>query len=805
MKSRIGILSKLKICIVVVLLACLALSTAGFMFYFRGTFAENLLGGVATVTDQVNLKLKQREAEFAARRRAIETDYLGRLKHDIAVLQQTIPAALWAVEQEAAESVLRAFLEKPEITAIRVDDEAGKLFAALVKREAGVESAKTATDFAPPGKALPADLNRAGKKIGAVTLFYTEAPLQAQLAVVDEDLARFRQENNLLTASITKRLQGTIEDQAQSILMLRAVEMVVVFAVLVLTLTIFIRFKIVKPLSGMLNSLAAGSEQIKAEACHVAGDADALAQVTSKEAAGIEEIAATVEELASMTQRNAEHARETDHLMGETKTTVTQADASMKSLFEAIQEIKKSSAATSKIIGTIDEISFQTNILALNAAVEAARAGEYGASFAVVAGEVRTLAHNAAEAAKNTAALLENTNRQVAQAAALVEETSKRFEAVNGRVGKSSGFVSQIAEASIEQARGIEQLNVAINEIDKVIQQTVANAEHSAAASQQMSAESHEINEVIENLRTMVGVSAVAVRDANVDHGKPQLKIAVSSLIADSLTKWTSQTHVRDIDRYDSPYANRPTVDLVLQLQALYASGLDFDYELNVQPNHGRAMIEVVQGYADLTGETVWDSEIAEKHESLLKSETIIRSGEFEKGIYALPGNDRVRNMASPAALREFVGATVFNWFLDIKALENMGARRIERASKIENVFQTIQQGRADFTLLEFASSPDLAVENNGVRLLPVPNFKVALPGSRSWIISKSSRHAQRLADAFRDGIRVLRDEGRIERAFRESGFFNVKVARWKFVSDARAVTPVLAARTPGEPAPLNF
>jgi hypothetical protein len=481
-----------------------------------------------------------------------------------------------------------------------------------------------------------------------------------------------------------------------------------------------------------------------------------------------------------MTQRNAGHARETDRLMGETRATVTQAGASMRSLFDSIQEIKQSSAATSKIIGTIDEISFQTNILALNAAVEAARAGEHGAGFAVVADEVRTLAHHAAEAAKNTAALIESTNRQVIQAAALVEQTRQQFEDVNGRVSQSSGFVSQIAEASAEQARGIDQLNVAISEIDKVVQQTVASAEHSAAAAGQMSAQSHETSLVIEQLRALVNAHVRASQAAGEDTTKIYLKISANTHIADSFAKWTAQTPLEHITRFDSPYANRPTVDFVLQLQALVAGGLDFDYELIVVPNYERAKIEVVHGYTDLTAETVWDDEIAVHADVLLPTAPVIRDGEFEKGLYVLPTNDRMLQVTSLEQLREFVGATVVSWPIDVRSLEAMGLKGVEKAFKEEGLFQLLQRRRADFTLAEFASTADMSVTLDGIKLVPVPGCKVALSGSRSWIIARNSPHAKALAAALKHGMQVLRDEGRIERAFMESGFFHPQATRWK-------------------------
>ena len=594
------------------------------------------------------------------------------------------------------------------------------------------------------------------------------------------DAGSDHQKNDARQAALDRAIEDSLRAQNQRLLLFRLAEMAATLTLLAFALTAYVRFRLVKPLAGMLDTLNEGSEQIKSATAQVAQGAEVLASATSHEAASIEETSSTVEELASMTQRNAEHARETDRLMGETRTTVTQAGASMRSLFDSIQEIKQSSAATSKIIGTIDEISFQTNILALNAAVEAARAGEHGAGFAVVADEVRTLAHHAAEAAKNTAALIEGTNRQVVQAAALVEQTRKQFEDVNGRVSQSSGFVSQIAEASAEQARGIDQLNVAISEIDKVVQQTVASAEHSAAAAGQMSTQSHASGLVIEQLRALVNAQALAAQVAGEDSDKIHLKISANTLVADSIAKWTAQTPVEQIDRFDNPHANRPTVDFVLQLQALLAGGLDFDYELHIVPNYERAKIEVVHGYADLTAETIWDEEISAHPDALLPTAPVIRDGEFEKGLYVLPTHDRMLQVSSLEQLRGFVGATVVGWPTDVRSLEAMGLKGVEKAFKEEGLFQLLQRKRADFTLAEFAATADMSVTSDGIKLVPVPGCKVALSGSRSWIIAKKSPHARAIADALKRGLQSLRDEGRIERAFMESGFFHPKATRWK-------------------------
>jgi methyl-accepting chemotaxis protein len=170
-----------------------------------------------------------------------------------------------------------------------------------------------------------------------------------------------------------------------------------------------------------------------------------------------------------------------------------------------MKEISIASEQTAKIIKTIDEIAFQTNLLALNAAVEAARAGEAGAGFAVVAGEVRNLAMRAAEAAKNTAGLLEGTVKKIQSGSNMVSKTNEDFGKVAAGSKKVGGLVGEIAAASREQAQGIEQINIAMAEMDRVVQQNASNAEESAKASEGMNVQAEQMKKFVDHLVVLVG------------------------------------------------------------------------------------------------------------------------------------------------------------------------------------------------------------------------------------------------------------------------------------------------------------
>ncbi|MCF6245740.1 MAG: methyl-accepting chemotaxis protein [Desulfobacula sp.] len=171
---------------------------------------------------------------------------------------------------------------------------------------------------------------------------------------------------------------------------------------------------------------------------------------------------------------------------------------------QGMEDISKASEETSKIIKTIDEIAFQTNLLALNAAVEAARAGEAGAGFAVVADEVKNLALRAADAAKETAGLIEGIVKKVTQGSELVLNTNNAFSCVAESTAKVGDLVSEISHASHEQSNGIEQVNTAISEMDKIVQQNAANAEESAAASEEMNAQAEQLREFVGDLVALI-------------------------------------------------------------------------------------------------------------------------------------------------------------------------------------------------------------------------------------------------------------------------------------------------------------
>ncbi len=232
----------------------------------------------------------------------------------------------------------------------------------------------------------------------------------------------------------------------------------------------------------LLQSLEKVVENLSLTISANASASESLSQAASEQAASLEESSSSMEELDSMTKQNAHSAEQANEIVAKTRGDMKKAMDSLQQLTAAMNEISGVSKDTSKIIKAIDEIAFQTNLLSLNAAVEAARAGEAGAGFAVVAEEVRNLAMRAADAAKETAALIEKTVGKIEEGSKLVSVSNEVFTTVGDGSEKIGDLVSEIAAASKEQASGFEQISKAIAEMDKVTQDNAATAEELASS-----------------------------------------------------------------------------------------------------------------------------------------------------------------------------------------------------------------------------------------------------------------------------------------------------------------------------------
>jgi methyl-accepting chemotaxis protein len=268
---------------------------------------------------------------------------------------------------------------------------------------------------------------------------------------------------------------------------------------------VFNRRGIVAPLARAIDELGTVSDQTNASASEVASSGQHLADGASRQAAALEQTSATLEEISSMTKRNSEHAQRAKELSAQTRTAAEQGTARMTGMQQAMNEIKVSSDNIAKIVKSIDEIAFQTNILALNAAVEAARAGEAGAGFAVVAEEVRALAQRSAKAARETAQKIEDSIQKSEQGVQLSTAVAESFQAIAAKAHQMDDLVAEIATASNEQSQGVGQVATAIADMDKVTQSNAASSEESASASQELSQQAKSIRQLIQSLHDIVG------------------------------------------------------------------------------------------------------------------------------------------------------------------------------------------------------------------------------------------------------------------------------------------------------------
>ena len=316
--------------------------------------------------------------------------------------------------------------------------------------------------------------------------------------------------------------------------------------------------KIIESLNDAMSQLHQASDQVAEGSEQVSSGAQALSQGATEQASSVEELVATLNELSDKVNKTAHNARDVNDLMGLTVGEIDNSNKMMESMMTAMTRINECSSEIEKIIKTIEDIAFQTNILALNAAVEAARAGEAGKGFAVVADEVRSLASKSQEAAKDTTALISNSLTAVSEGNQIASDTQESLLKVVSSAQKISENMAAITEASDMQAEGIQQVTLGIDQISSVIQTNSATAQESAAASEELYSQSSLLKSLVGRfrLKTMAGpMTPVAARTPD------PISVSAPVSIPDPIPEPVSETVVVPAPVPKTPVSSEAFVD----------------------------------------------------------------------------------------------------------------------------------------------------------------------------------------------------------------------------------------------------
>jgi methyl-accepting chemotaxis protein len=335
-------------------------------------------------------------------------------------------------------------------------------------------------------------------QLEAAAEFYVKKALPSRKAV-GQIAERLTQQQSELMAFVSKSAEASVSQVRWITIVMIGLSLFVAAGVV-----FFVR-QINRGLRQVAGELSAGAEQTSSAAAQVSSSSQSLAQGSSEQAASLEETSASADEINSVAHKNSENSTAAANLVNSSQQKFLETNQALEKMVLAMGEINASSDKISKIIKAIDEIAFQTNILALNAAVEAARAGEAGMGFAVVADEVRNLAQRSAQAAKDTAALIEESIAKSNDGKAKVDQVAVAIRAITGESAQVKTLVEEVNLGSQEQARGIDQISKAIAQMQHLTQTTAASAEESAAAAEELTAQSETLKAIVERLMLMVG------------------------------------------------------------------------------------------------------------------------------------------------------------------------------------------------------------------------------------------------------------------------------------------------------------
>jgi methyl-accepting chemotaxis protein len=423
-----------------------------------------------------------------------------------------IVAQFALAKDEAVMNTQKALFDQ---TAQRIAAQLGEL-----KNADGSAATQTRlTEFAAAVAAYRADAEKLQAHLKA-------GDFEKAMATLDKEIAtggqRLEAQMALLTDHFFKLSQGAGTTTNMLILQSSRIATfasggLLALAVLSLIVTLASGRRVYRRLHEIASVLSQGATSVSKTAIQVSSSSQSLAKGANHQASSLEETTSSLQEMADMTKRNAENTTKANELAREARVAADAGATDMQAMSAAMKDIKTSSDDIAKIIKTIDEIAFQTNILALNAAVEAARAGEAGMGFAVVAEEVRALAQRSAQAARETAGKIEGAIAKTAQGVQISDKVASSLAEIVEKVRQVDQLVSEVSSASREQSDGVRQITGAVTQMDQVVQRNAASAEESAGAAEDLSTQSQALQEAVGNLLQLAGGNQAGVEKRSKD------------------------------------------------------------------------------------------------------------------------------------------------------------------------------------------------------------------------------------------------------------------------------------------------
>jgi len=527
MKSQMTIGKKLLLCFGAMLVALIGL----------GYSSWSSIGGLSALLDK------------AVHKTAVKTEMAGRMAMDVGdmlSIDRGIAFRLLRDERDKMAQYNQTFAERSADVEKLVAS-----FRTMVETDAGREALNSIQSRLTEWQSAHQDLVGLAGKVK--DLQQIDGPSDRVLVVAggaQQGIEKLVQAQSGLNRAAAENA-ATVSARAGALLLALIVAGLVVGGIVLMVVN-----RTSRALRNVADNMADGAEQVASAASEISSSSQSLAQSSSEQAASLEETSSSSEEISSMTRKNAENSKVAAEFTNQVDERVTAANQSLDQMVISMTEINNSSDKVSKIIKVIDEIAFQTNILALNAAVEAARAGEAGMGFAVVADEVRNLAQRCAQAAKDTASLIEESLSRSHDGMAKLDHVASATRSITESAARVKTLVDEVHLGSEEQARGIEQIAKAITQMEEVTQRTAANAEEGASASEELSAQAETMRNFSAQLRSMVGgaqqsfsrpvpVGAKAPPKPPAAAPKPVSEIAETSRSLAALRKATANRPVR--------------------------------------------------------------------------------------------------------------------------------------------------------------------------------------------------------------------------------------------------------------------